>query len=120
MASVIGPNSYLPGKLLNPKPNTPCDEHTDRPSVKTVVGETDSFGSELIDMCQECFDRYQKECEEIAQSPKNCDWCKTLDVCQPMRDIDEGSSGPVYYVCKGCRQSYYKKLDEEARGYFNE
>ena len=34
-----------------------CDDHTDRPATRRVQGETDSFGCEYIDMCDECHDK---------------------------------------------------------------
>lgn len=37
-----------------------CDDHPDRPAVHRVQGETDSFGCEYIDWCQECYDKYQQ------------------------------------------------------------
>ena len=35
-----------------------CDDHPDRPATHRVQGETDSFGCEYIDWCQECHDKY--------------------------------------------------------------
>jgi hypothetical protein len=35
-----------------------CDDHPERLAVKRVQGETDSFGCEYIDWCQECYDNY--------------------------------------------------------------
>lgn len=40
-----------------------CDDHPDRPATHRVQGETDSFGCEYIDWCQECHDKYLAERE---------------------------------------------------------
>jgi hypothetical protein len=53
MADVTGPISTLPGAVHRVPEGATCDEHPDRPAVLRVQGETDSFGSETIDYCQE-------------------------------------------------------------------
>lgn len=117
MADVTGPISSLPGSLHKVPEGMMCDEHEDRPAVKRVQGETDSFGSEMMDMCQECFDAYEKACDE-PQEPYPCDWCKVeSDRLLPTRDIDEGSSGPVYQVCPACRQKQIKDAMDELESY---
>ncbi len=41
-----------------------CDDHQDRPATHRVQGETDSFGCEYIDWCDECYEGYLKYREE--------------------------------------------------------
>ncbi|TAI67625.1 hypothetical protein [Bradyrhizobium sp. Leo170] len=89
-----------------------CDQHPDRPAVARVQGETDSFGSEMNDLCEECL----KADREYARSPEartgKCDWCKqAATVLADTRDYEEGMHGPVYRVCGVCR----KRRDEEDR-----
>lgn len=97
-----------------------CDFHPDRPAVARIQGETDSFGSELNDMCEQCLKAYRK----VASSPEarmgRCDWCKSdaTDLSYT-RDIDEGMVGPVYRVCGPCRKKYYDDLKAEADEYNN-
>lgn len=110
--------AYLPGQTIKPDPNEVCETHSDRPATHCIVGETDSFGSEFMHLCTECFTKTKQQIEN--PEPRNCDWCKTLDICKPMRDIDEGSSGPVYYVCTACRKRYNAALDQEIKDYYND
>ena len=56
MADVIGPNKYFPGQQLKAVPGVMCDEHPDRASVARIVGETDSWGSELMVSGEKCLD----------------------------------------------------------------
>lgn len=106
MADVTGPISTLPGTRRGPPDGTMCDDHPDRPAVVRLQGETDSFGCEMHDLCQECLDAERNVEPDIGE----CDWCKAKEqVLRPRRDIDEGTSGRVYYVCAACA-----KKDEDA------
>ena len=107
MADVIGPNRYLPGQEIQVPEGMTCDEHDDRPATHRIVGETDSFGSELIDWCDECYEKYKKEKTEgdHGSGITSCDHCSASGVrTTTTRDPDEGSCGPVYYLCDGCLQ----------------
>lgn len=89
-----------------------CDEHPDRPATHRVQGETDSFGSEMADFCDECFAAFKAE---GIYTPDSCDWCKQkADDIRPQRDYDEGLHGPVYYVCAPCRKAYREQLEAES------
>lgn len=112
MADVIGPCSTLPGAVHKLPAGARCDTHPERLAVKRIQGETDSFGAELNDMCQECVDEYRAY---VAQArPGVCDWCKkeSLDL-RPRRDFEEGSYGPVYRVCCSCVEREYQSLQDE-------
>lgn len=112
MGDVTGPISTLPGRRHDLPDGTKCDEHPDRPAVARVQGETDSFGCEMHDLCQECMDDLRAyERSEEARTGR-CDWCKkdVTDLADA-RDYDEGMYGPVYRVCAVCR----KRVDDEAR-----
>lgn len=102
MADVIGPNTYLPGQLLKVPEGMMCDDHENRPASYRVVGETDSFGSELIDWCDECYKKYLLS-KENPEYNISCDHCQAVD-CKTTatRDPDEGSCGPIYYLCDNC------------------
>ena len=114
MADVTGPISSLPGSLHKVPTGMICDTegHENVLAVKRIQGESDSLGAELIDMCQACYDKYLAEIEE--PEAKNCDWCNclTMDI-KPTRDPDEGSCGPVYYVCSGCRRAQNDRFSAE-------
>lgn len=98
-----------------------CDEHQDRPAVKRLQGETDSFGCEYFLVCQECLDRYRAESFEERVNPKYCQWCKCMKVgVHKYRDYDEGMAGPLYDVCADCRHKDNERARqelEESRGY---
>lgn len=114
MSDVTGPISTLPGSRHALPPGTMCDDHPDRPATARVQGETDSFGSEMLDLCRECVDQLRAESEPGATGC--CDWChKATDVSdlKPKRDIDEGLTGPVYYVCSQCRRAYSERVAAE-------
>lgn len=115
MAEVTGPISTLSGASHDVPEGAKCDEHPDRPAVARIQGETDSFGSELHDMCAECLeaDRAWRSSPEAAEWRKGqCEWCKNEAAdLRDARDYDEGMTGRVYRVCGAC----IKRADDEAR-----
>lgn len=112
MADITGPISTLPGKLHELPEGATCDEHPDRPAVVRIQGETDSFGSELNDMCQECADEYRAWQRSPEAHAGQCEWChKDATDLRETRDYEEGMHGRVYSVCGPCR----RRADEEAR-----
>lgn len=112
MAHVIGPTSSLPGTRHKLPAGTTCDDHPDRPAVARIQGETDSFGAELNDLCQECLDQFNSHQADARTGV--CDWCSSpaTDLTN-RRDIDEGMTGRVYRVCGICRKAESERLDEE-------
>lgn len=89
-----------------------CDQHPNKAAVIRVQGETDSFGCEMIDMCQECFEAYREWTKSPEAHVGRCDWCKNEATdLQTTRDYEEGMTGRVYEVCGSCR----KRRDEEDR-----
>lgn len=113
MAEVTGPISSLPGARHSVPKGTMCDEHPDRPAVARMQGETDSFGSEMHDLCQECLDEWR-----AAEPPTGrCDWCKTDAKLTTTRDFEEGMSGPVYYVCTPCYRRQQDAIREDLDQY---
>lgn len=116
MGDVTGPISTLPGAVFAAEPNAVCDAHPDRQSVRRVQGETDSFGSEMIDMCQECLDEFREHQKQARVGV--CDLCerKATDL-RPRRDFEEGQGGPVYDVCGACVKRQNEELRREAAEY---
>lgn len=111
MADVTGPISSLPGALRKPPESQTCDDHPDRPATIRVQGETDAFGSEMHDMCDECYRAYKEEMKTWDESG-TCDWCHCHKPrVRPQRDFEEGMYGRVYQVCEEC----IKRVNDEAR-----
>lgn len=118
MADVTGPISTLSGARHRVPEGQKCDTHPDRDAVARIQGETDSFGAEMNDMCQECLDKHiawQKSPEAAAHRIGQCEWCKSQATdLRDARDFDEGTSGRVYRVCGACIRKQNDQLAEEA------
>ena len=113
MADVSGPCRTLPGAMFSSLVGVMCDDHPDRASVKRVQGETDSFGAEYFDMCQECYDAFANR-DRTEERSGMCDWCKGAATdLRNMRDYEEGSYGPVYRVCGKCVSQQLANIREE-------
>lgn len=116
MADVTGPIASLPGAVHSVPKGQMCDDCANEglqvPAVKRIQGETDSFGSEMYDVCQKHYDAYKALPDEMANGC--CDWCKCAATdLKPFRNTDEGMAGPVYYVCGVCRKQAYDQASEE-------
>jgi hypothetical protein len=118
MAAVTGPISTLAGTTRDVPEGMMCDYHPDQPAVVRVQGETDSFGCEMEDICQQCVDeRRSYRCSEAGQAEElewrtgQCEWCKGLATdLRDARDYEEGMNGRVYRVCGAC----IKRVNDEA------
>ena len=109
-----GPVSSMPGAVKAVIEGHTCDTegHEDRPSFKMVQGETDSFGCEYMDLCEECYKAFLEKPDEKVIC--TCEWCKAENVeVFPTRDFDEGMYGPVYSVCIACRRKQIEDAEEE-------
>ncbi|MGY3482322.1 hypothetical protein ACVW1C_000205 [Bradyrhizobium sp. USDA 4011] len=116
MADVTGPISTLPGSGHRLPDGTMCDRHSDRPAVARIQGETDSFGSEMNDLCQGCLGAHRSYARSPEARSGRCDWCKqSATDLRNARDIDEGSAGPVYRICGACHQKQHEAIQEELR-----
>lgn len=113
MAAVTGPISTLPGAHHVVPDSIACDTHPDRVATQRVQGETDSFGCEMHDMCEECYAEHKKEMAETAaeRATGTCEWCTNHATdLRNARDYEEGSYGRLYRVCGAC----IKKRNDEA------
>ena len=117
MADITGPINTLPGARHKLPAGAMCDGYNcecNKPAVKRIQGETDSFGSELNDFCEDCLKLMEADEEAERATPRCCDWCKTMSTTvRPARDYNEGSSGPLYDVCSPCRQKQLQELHDE-------
>lgn len=116
MSDYTGPISRLPGAVHVLPAGSMCDDHPDRPAVARIQGETDSFGSELIDCCEECSQQMRDEMRKAHHG--QCDWCKqeATDL-RDRRDDEEGMYGRVYSVCGSCRKREDDRLQREMDSY---
>ena len=119
--------AYLPGQFVEVSTSkhfgygdTCCDCENEGveniPAITALVGETDSFGSEFHPMCQKHKDEYLANLDKEAEEEPTgfCDWCKKGGVhTYPRRDFEEGSSGPVYYVCSPCISKDNERIQRE-------
>jgi hypothetical protein len=114
MADVTGPISTLPGASYEAPEGTMCDNHPDRPATGRVQGETDSFGCEMHDLCDECSKEHREELRAARESLGTCDWCDAQNVkVRFARDYEEGMCGRVYSVCYPCKDRYDKRVTAE-------
>jgi hypothetical protein len=118
MADVTGPISTLSGSSHHLPEGTMCDRHPRRKAVARIQGETDSFGSEMNDMCQKCLDQhraYLKSPANVEHRKGQCEWCKQpAEDLRDRRDFEEGLTGRVYRVCGNCVKKENERLVEEA------
>lgn len=123
MADVTGPIRTLSGALHDVPDGQQCDNHPDRKAVARVQGETDSFGCEMHDLCQECLDeeRAWRNSPEAAEWRKGqCEWCREhADDLRDSRDFEEGLYGRVYRVCGACIKRQNDELRAEDDYYGN-
>ena len=118
MAEVTGPISTLPGAGHDLPDGAMCDSHPDRPAVARLQGETDSFGAELIDCCEECRAAWRAYDRSAEARTGNCDWCKSASTdLRYRRDIDEGMYGPVYPTRQLCGEQNQAQLQRAAAGW---
>jgi len=110
MAAVTGPISSLPGASHIVPQGQTCDCHPgeNRPATHRIQGETDSFGSEMIDMCDEGYASHIAEVKAAREANTfgYCDICKLNHApdIRKFRDPEEGTCGPVYDACRICRK----------------
>ena len=118
MAHVSGPCRTLPGSEHKVPKGTMCDTHQDRAATIRMQGETDSFGAEYQDLCQECAASFQRAHKRFLAEPKYCDWCGlTSKTCRPHRDFEEGQAGRLYDVCESCRCQESTRAQDELDEY---
>jgi hypothetical protein len=121
MAEVTGPISTLPNSRHTPPKGAKCDDHPDRDAVVRIQGETDSFGSEMHDMCEECLaaDRAWHNSPEAAEWRKGqCEWCRNEATdLRDARDYEEGMSGRVYRVCGACIRQQNEEIERDLAAY---
>jgi hypothetical protein len=110
-----GPVSSMPGSTHTLPAGALCDRHADRPAIARVQGETDSFGCEYLDVCQECKDEITAYHASPEARTGCCDYCsKHATDLADWRDYDEGMAGPLYRVCGECRRKANEHAAAEA------
>ena len=120
MSYVTGPCSTLPGSHSSSPSGVTCDNHSDRPAIHRVQGETDSFGCEGFDFCQECYDRHKELMDQHKKEAATgiCDWCGEVATdLRKRRDFEEGSCGRLYDVCGNCVRKENEACQAELEEY---
>ena len=109
-----GPVATLPYSRHALPDGAKCDQHPKRKAVARIQGETDSFGCEYNDVCDECLKQIQDYRNSAEARTGMCDWCKreATDL-RDRRDFEEGMGGPVYRVCGACVQREMDELEAE-------
>lgn len=104
MARVVGPG-YMKGAVIPLRKPTECDG-CGAPATISIVGESDSCGAEVSDLCAACFSNVKNSEREEASGLQVCELCQSSkDDCVNWRDPAEGLAGPVYLACKSCREA---------------
>lgn len=107
----------LPGQCVTLDTPTMCEEHPRVKATRSLCVEADSFGEEYRAMCDECWDDHLKGLELHKLDPDSWECCpKCGSKSSRMvsyRDIDEGSSGPVYEHCPACHLKYQTAIARE-------
>lgn len=102
MSGVIGRNPYRTGDIQTYTGPELCED-CEQAARFRMIGETDSFGSEVYYYCAAHAAQHKQHLNEILQQEQRCDLCgKTTTDCKPWRDPEE-NYGPQYTVCKACR-----------------
>ena len=119
MADVTGPISSLPGSEHAVPEGMTCD-NCEAPATHRIQGETDSFGSEMMDLCDPCYSNVKLIRTIYEEKVGRCDWCNTAATdLRSHRDFEEGRYGPVYRVCGNCTREEAARCqqDLEESGY---
>lgn len=111
---IIGPNRYVTGKIVRSiaVSDCLCDECQENKAEVAFMGENDSFGGEVHELCQPCCDRMSESVVEGLDS----DSCELCGASGPEawlgyhRDITE-SGGPQYVWCSACAAANRTSLD---------
>ena len=115
MSATCGPGR-MPGQLCTVPIGQMCDTHSDSQAIYRVISETDMFGSEMVDMCSDCYTQYSNEMEasRLERATGTCDWCNNQSTTlSDHRDFEEGLGGKIYQVCKACIDKESARMDKE-------
>lgn len=113
----------LPGQFVSVQDDewgTKCYTHPERDATHRICTESDSFGSEYHNMCDECHEDYKKAKAEREADPEQWETCKCGNREPRLisyRDMDEGMHGPVYEHCSVCHEKWNKRIAEEEAFY---
>ena len=111
MAFTLQSSGNVPGKFtaIVKGASGKCDKHPGLQSIIGMIGEADSYGAEVSELCQSCYDNAViKKAEESVANKERVAYCEIhkgngKDV-KPFRDPDEGQSGRLYDACYSCRK----------------
>lgn len=109
----------LPGQFVGVDADewgTKCYTHPERDATHRLCTESDSFGSEYENMCDECHEDYKKAKAAREEDPEQWETCKCGNREPHLihyRDMDEGMHGPVYEHCSVCHEKWNQRIADE-------
>lgn len=113
-------NAHLPGQSVSVEDDewgTKCNWHPEVVATHRICSESDSFGSEYANFCNDCWEERQLAIKAKEQDPEQWDSCRKCGENVPRlssyRDPDEGMHGPVYEACPDCVSKFWKRYQEE-------
>lgn len=118
--------AHLPGQSVGVKDDEWgmfCYTHHDREATHRICTESDSFGSEYMNLCAECWDEHQAYKEKVKGDESLWETCKCGNREPKLisyRDMDEGMHGPVYEHCSKCHERMNARIAEEYAYYHDD
>lgn len=105
--------------------NTMCVNHPHLEAVRGYVTSIDDGAHEYAHLCEECGIVHQISLDTFVETEEqcigDCEWCRATNVpVFETRDIEEGSSGCIYDVCRKCIKEQNDSLAREEEVYRRE
>lgn len=113
----------LPGQSFSVKDDewgTKCYTHHEVEATHRICTESDSFGSEFMNLCDECWNAHLAHKEKVKNDESLWETCKCGNREPRMiqyRDYEEGMHGPVYEHCSKCHERMNARIAEEEAQY---
>ena len=115
--------AHLPGQSVGVSDDewgTKCYTHHDVDATHRICSESDSFGSEYVNLCEQCWDAHLAHKEKVKSDESLWETCKCGNREPRMisyRDYEEGMHGSVYEHCSKCHAKMNARIAEEEAYY---
>lgn len=116
----------LPGQSVGVKDDewgTMCYAHHDIDATHRICTESDSFGSEYMNLCDVCWNEHLASKEKVKNDESLWETCKCGNREPRMiqyRDYEEGMHGSVYEHCSVCHEKMNARIAEEEKYFSND